>query len=81
MDLPPDEELATLVNEITLERVELPAGEKVVLSLQLPKEFVIIFDPVVHLAQFIDVKGEPTREQQSLSFVMTNDHAPTGRSG
>jgi len=78
VDLPADEELAKLVDEITLDTVELPAGEKVVLSLQLPKEFVIIFDPVVHLAQFIDVKGEPTREQQSLSFVMTNDHAPTG---
>ena len=78
VDLPSDEELAKLVNEITLERVELSAGEKVVLSLELPKEFVIIFDPVVHLAHFIDVKGEPTREQQSLSFVMTNDQAPTG---
>ena len=36
------------------------------------------FDPVVHMAQFIDVKGEPTRERQSLAFVMTKDHAPTG---
>lgn len=71
VDMPADEELAKLVNEITLERVELPPGEKVELSLQLPKEFVIIFDPVVHLAHFIEVKGEPTREQQSLPFVMT----------
>jgi class 3 adenylate cyclase len=77
VDLPDDKELAKLLDEITLDRVELPPGEKVVLSLQLPKEFVIIFDPVVHLAHFIDVKGEPTREEQSLSFVMTNDQAPT----
>jgi class 3 adenylate cyclase len=77
VDLPNDEELAKLIDEITLDTIELPAGEKVALSVQLPKEFVIIFDPVVHLAHFIDVKGEPTLEQQSLSFVMTNDQAPT----
>ena len=69
---------AKLVDEITLDTIELPPGEKVVLSLELPREFVIIFDPVAHLAHFIDVKGEPTGEQQSLSFVMTNDQAPTG---
>ena len=48
------------------------------LSLQLPEAFLIIFEPVVHMAQFIDVKGEPTRERQALAFVMTKDHAPTG---
>ncbi|MGB9474165.1 MAG: DUF5939 domain-containing protein, partial [Candidatus Udaeobacter sp.] len=77
VDMPDDEELAKLVDEITLDTIELPPGEKVVLSLELPKEFVIIFDPVAHLAHFIDVKGEATGEQQSLSFVMTNDQAPT----
>ncbi len=30
------------------------------------------------MAQFIDVKGEPTRERQNLSFVLTKEHAPTG---
>ncbi|MGE5207704.1 MAG: DUF5939 domain-containing protein, partial [Alphaproteobacteria bacterium] len=77
VDLPDDEALTKLLDEITLDRVELPPGGKVALSLRLPQEFVIIFDPVVHLAHFIDVKGEPTDEQQSFSFVMTNDQAPT----
>ena len=77
-DLPDDETLAKLIKEITLDTVELPAGEKVVLSLQLPEAFVIVFDPVVHMSQFIEVKGEPTRKHQSLAFVMTKDHAPTG---
>jgi class 3 adenylate cyclase len=77
-DLPDDETLAKLINEVTLGTVELPAGEKVVLSLQLPEAFVIVFDPVVHMSQFIEVTGEPTREQQSLAFVVTKDHAPTG---
>src|SRR6184192_3385820 len=58
-DLPDDETLARLIKEVTLDTVELPAGEKVVLSLQLPEGFVIVFDPVVHMSQFIEVKGEP----------------------
>jgi Family of unknown function (DUF5939) len=28
-------------------------------SLQLPAEFVIVFEPVTHAAQFVEVKGEP----------------------
>jgi len=77
VDLPDDKELAKLMGEIALDTVELPPGEKIARLVQLPKEFVIIFDPVVHLAQFIDVQGEPTTEEQSISFVMTNDQAPT----
>jgi len=78
VDLPNDDKLANLIKEITLQTVELQPGEKVELSLQAPEEFLIVFDPVAHMSQFIDVKGEPTREQQSLAFVMTKDHAPTG---
>jgi class 3 adenylate cyclase len=33
-------------------------------------------DPVLHMSQHLEVKGEPARESQSLSFVMTRDHAP-----
>ena len=47
------------------------------LSLTLPAEFVIVFDPVTHTAQFIDVKGEPTRERQSLSIVYNKAQAAT----
>ena len=35
-----------------------------------------MFDPVVNMSQDIEVKGEPVSESQSLSFVMTRDHAP-----
>src|SRR5436189_1643332 len=76
VDLPDDETLAKWVKETTLNTLELSAGEKVVLSLQLPEGYVIVFDPVVHMSQHIEVKGEPARESQSLSFVMTRDHAP-----
>jgi class 3 adenylate cyclase len=67
IDLP--EDLDQLIQEITLDAVELPSGEKALLSLQLPGELVIILDPVTHTTQFLDVKGEPTRERQSLSLV------------
>jgi class 3 adenylate cyclase len=75
MDLPDD--LDHLVDDITLDTLELQARQKAQLSLQLPAEFVIVFEPVTHTAQFIDVKGEPTRERQNLSVVFTGIKAPT----
>lgn len=74
VDLP--EDLEPAFERVTLEAIELPAGEKALLSLQLPSEFVIIFDPVTHATQFLDVKGEPTRERQTLSMVLHRGHAP-----
>ena len=73
-----DDAFEKLADEVTLDALELPPGEKAVLSLQLPEAFLIIFDPVIHMAQFLDVKGEPTRERQSLTFTMSKDHPPTG---
>jgi len=66
-----------MIGEITLELIELPAGEKALLSLTLPAEFVIVFEPVTHTAQFIDVKGEATRDRQSLTMVFNRQHAAT----
>jgi class 3 adenylate cyclase len=77
VDLPEDS-FEQLVEEITLDSVEMPPGEKAILSLQLPPDFVIVFDPVTHATQFIDVKGEPTRERQNLSLVFNKVRAPTG---
>jgi class 3 adenylate cyclase len=57
---------------------ELGAGEKATMSLQLPEGFVIVFEPVTHSAQFLDVKGEPARERQELSVVFNEVFAPTG---
>src|SRR6516225_3907621 len=75
-DVPEDFE--QVIEEITLEVIELPPGEKALLSLQLPAEFVIVMDPVTHGTQFLDVKGEPTRERQNLSLVFDKVRAPTG---
>ena len=77
VDLPDDETLRRDFEEVTLDSIELPAGERASLSLQAPEAFLIVFDPVVHMAQFIEVKGEPTRERQTLNLILTMEHPPT----
>jgi class 3 adenylate cyclase len=72
------ESFESLTEEVTLDALELPAGEKAVLSLQLPPQFIIVFEPVTHSAQFIDVQGEPTKERQQLALVYNKHHPPTG---
>jgi class 3 adenylate cyclase len=76
VDLPANFE--QLIDEITIDAVELPPGERAQISLQLPAEFVIVFEPVTHAAQFLDVKGEPTRERQALMLTYNKVRAPTG---
>jgi class 3 adenylate cyclase len=68
---------AALSDEIVLDARELPAHEKADLSLTLPAQFMIVFEPVTHVAQFIDVQGEPTDEIQQLTLTYRGDHAPT----
>jgi class 3 adenylate cyclase len=68
----------SLVDEVALDALELPAGERAVMSLQLPAHFIIVFEPVTHSAHFIDVQGEPTKERQQLSLVFNKSHPPTG---
>jgi class 3 adenylate cyclase len=77
MDLPEDEAYNRILQELTLDSLELPPGEKASVSLQAPEAFLIVFDPVAHQAQYVDVKGEPTRERQTLSIVLAKEHAPT----
>jgi class 3 adenylate cyclase len=74
IDLPAD--LEKLLGEVTLESIDLPAGERAILSLQLPRGTLIAFDPVTHSAQFLDVKGEETSERQNLSMVFNKIPAP-----
>ena len=75
IDLPRNFE--EVIGQIVLGSVELPAGERGALALELPRQFVIVFEPVTHAAQFLDVKGEPTRERQELTVVFNKASAPT----
>jgi class 3 adenylate cyclase len=75
IDLP--EDLDHQIEDITLDTIELPSGDKALLSLQLPPETVIILDPVTHTSQFLEVTGEPTRERQNLSLLFDKVRAST----
>src|SRR5215212_510825 len=74
VDLP--DNLEERFSRAILEMIELGPGEKAFLSLQLPQDFVLIFDAVTHSTQFIDVQGEPTTERQNLSMVISQGHTP-----
>src|SRR5215203_5980316 len=74
VDLPDD--LGARIEDVTLDLVELPAGEKAFLSLQLPPGLIIVFDAVTHATQFIEVQGEPTHERQNLSMVIARGRTP-----
>jgi class 3 adenylate cyclase len=76
VDIP--ENYAEIIEEITLDSMELEPGEKGAMSLSLPAAFVILFEPVTHAAQFFDVQGEPRRERQNISIVFNKVHPPTG---
>jgi class 3 adenylate cyclase len=76
VDLPDD--LENSLAAFTIDSIELPPGERAILSVTLPSDFVIVFDPVTHGTQFIDVKGEPTRERQTLAMVFNKVKAPVG---
>ncbi len=67
IDLPDDPE--KLLDEVTLEIVDLPPGERAILSLHAPEGTLIVFDPVTHSAQFLDVRGEEASERQNLSVI------------
>src|SRR3979411_2076453 len=74
IDLPAD--LEKLLREVTLETVDLPPGERAILSLQLPKGTLIVFDPVTHTAEFLDVSGDEASERQNLSVIFNKVQVP-----
>ena len=81
IELPEGAAFDRLIEDAVVDSVELAAGGKAILSVQLPAEFCIVFDPVTHSAQFLDVKGEVTRERQNFTVVFNKLHTPTGTTG
>jgi class 3 adenylate cyclase len=74
IDLPGDPE--KLLREVTLEAVDLPPGERAILSLHAPEGTLIVFDPVTHTAQFLDVRGEEAGARQNLSVIFNKAQVP-----
>jgi class 3 adenylate cyclase len=63
-----EEAMAELSKDVVIDTRELPAGEHMTASLDLPAQFIIVFEPVTHASRFIDVQGEPTDEVQHLEL-------------
>jgi class 3 adenylate cyclase len=76
IDLPADVDMEKLLDEVTLEIVDLPPGERAILSLQAPAGTLIVFDPVTHTAQFLDISGEEAGERQNLSVIFSKLQIP-----
>src|SRR5437762_7400682 len=72
---PPDD-FEQVIQQMMLDAVELPPGERAFLSLHLPVAEVILFDPVTHATRFFDVAGEPTLERRNLSFAFNRPRPP-----
>jgi class 3 adenylate cyclase len=75
-DVPEDVE--SVIQRVTLDSMELGSGEKAAMSLNLPKGFAIVFDPVTHSSLFLEIDGEETRERRNLSLVFADAHAHSG---
>jgi class 3 adenylate cyclase len=67
--LPDADAWRALIAELTLEHEAVAPHEKVVLSLNLPAQFIIVFDPITHTCAFLDVKGEPVRERREIAVT------------
>jgi class 3 adenylate cyclase/predicted RNA-binding Zn-ribbon protein involved in translation (DUF1610 family) len=66
--------------DVTLEVLELPPGERAIMSLQMAEGLYLIEDLVTHTAQFLEIKGEHTKERQHLPFIIdrtTGQHPRT----
>jgi class 3 adenylate cyclase len=80
IDLPPDAEWMADFSNYVVDAEEVPARQKLVLSLTLQPSPVVVFEPVNHGAVALSVDGEPTRERQELTLVydtsgVTPNHA------
>ena len=74
----PDDGLEEEIEEASLDILELPSGQKALLTVLLPEGNVVCFEPVTHAAHFFQVGGEPTRERQSLAITYNELSPPSG---
>jgi len=75
--LPKGNNYAAMWDRFTFESEEVPPGDKVILSVNVPAKFLILFEPITHTAVFLDVKGEPVRERRDLTIVYTGSGIST----
>jgi class 3 adenylate cyclase len=77
IDLPADDRVfEALVERMVIDSAALAPGDERTLSVTLPAQFCIVFDPVTHAAQFIDVQGAPARSPQALRVAFRSPPVP-----
>ncbi len=76
IDIPDGIDVEKLLDEVTLEIVDLPPGDRAILSLHVSEGTLIVFDPVTHTAQFLDISGEEASERQNLSVIFNKVQIP-----
>jgi class 3 adenylate cyclase len=69
MVLPRRDDYQERWDEFTIEAEEVLPNEKIMMSIQLPPVFTILFEPISHQALFLDVQGEPVKERRDLTVV------------
>jgi class 3 adenylate cyclase len=74
----PEEGFEQEFEDATLDILELPPGQKALLTVLLPAGKVVCFEPVTHAANFLTISGEPTRDRQTLSVVYNELVPPSG---
>lgn len=67
-DLP--EDLGDCVKEAVLDTAEIPPMGQAALTLQLDHGTAIVFDPVTHSSQYLQIEGPPANEQQELALAI-----------
>ena len=77
--MPRDEDYAKAWENFTVEAEPVPPGEKVILSVQVPPTFTILFEPITHHALFLDVQGEPTKERRDVTIVFSEAGSVTDK--
>jgi class 3 adenylate cyclase len=67
-------------DDASLDVLELPGGQKALLTVLLPEGDIVCFEPVTHSAHFFHVSGEATRDRQNFSVAYNDLQPPTGMS-
>src|SRR5262249_44718399 len=65
-----------LCESLTVAEEALAPGERLVLSIQLPPEFLILFEQITHSSIFLDVQGPESRARQELSVIYSQGGSP-----
>lgn len=68
-DLPAD--LRPVVDGVTLDAIELPAGSFATRTLRMAEGFVVVFDPITHSSTLLRVVGTPQEALQTLTIAIT----------